>query len=142
MIKALGMSRGSTKDGRDRLTTFVGSNALKPFVSEGLTAVIESPIKFSIKRGGSVALGYDAETLQSIVRAVSKAYLTGKLQKQQEAIGKNAERLDDAFSKIGLIALIDEATGYQYDREKQELQKILKLYISEELLPWEKRFPV
>ncbi|HEF3493039.1 TPA: P63C domain-containing protein, partial [Campylobacter coli] len=32
-------------------------------------------------------------------------------------------------------------TGYQYERERDELQKILKAYISEELLKWEKRFP-
>ena len=37
--------------------------------------------------------------------------------------------------------MVDEATGYQHDREKDELQKILKAYISEELLPWQKRFP-
>ena len=42
---------------------------------------------------------------------------------------------------MGIIALVDEATGYQYDRERDELQKILRAYISEELLPWQKRFP-
>ena len=44
------------------------------------------------------------------------------------------------FARVGIIALIGEATGYQYDREKDELQKILKAYISEALLPWQKRF--
>lgn len=37
--------------------------------------------------------------------------------------------------------MVDEATGYQYDREADALQKILKAYISEELLPWQQRFP-
>lgn len=46
-----------------------------------------------------------------------------------------------SFAKVGIIALVDEATGYQYDREKYELQKILKSYITEELQPWQKRFP-
>jgi hypothetical protein len=46
-----------------------------------------------------------------------------------------------AFAKVGIVALVDEATGYQYDREKDALQKILEQYISPELLPWEKRFP-
>jgi hypothetical protein len=45
------------------------------------------------------------------------------------------------FATIGIIALIDEATGYQYDRNRDELQVILKAYISEELLKWQKRFP-
>lgn len=45
------------------------------------------------------------------------------------------------FARVGITALVDEATGYQYDREKNELQKILKAYIAEDLLPWQKRFP-
>ena len=48
-------------------------------------------------------------------------------------------RLIDRY--IGITALVDEATGYQYEREKDELQKILKAYISEELLQWQKTFP-
>ncbi len=46
-----------------------------------------------------------------------------------------------AFAKTGLVAVIDEVTGYQYDRERDELQKLLSAYISEELMPWTKRFP-
>jgi hypothetical protein len=54
---------------------------------------------------------------------------------------QKAEILVRSLAKVGITALVDEATGYQYDRERNELQKILKAYISEELLPWEKRFP-
>ena len=43
-----------------------------------------------------------------------------------------------SFAKVGIISLIDEATGYQYEREADALQRLLKLYISEELLPWQK----
>ena len=39
------------------------------------------------------------------------------------------------------MLLVDEVTGYQYDREKAELQKILSQYISHELLAWQKKFP-
>jgi len=46
-----------------------------------------------------------------------------------------------AFAKVGLVAIIDEVTGYQYDRNRDELQKILAKYISAEMLPWAKRFP-
>ena len=46
-----------------------------------------------------------------------------------------------SFARVGIIALIDEATGYQHEREQDELQKLLKAYIAEELLPWQKRFP-
>ncbi len=46
-----------------------------------------------------------------------------------------------AIAKTGLIAVIDEVTGYQDDRDRSELQKILSKYFSQELLPWTKRFP-
>ena len=42
---------------------------------------------------------------------------------------------------MGLIALIDEATGYQYDRAEDALQLKLKAFIADELREWEKTFP-
>ena len=69
-----------------------------------------------------------------------KAAQGGAFSDNQE-VPQNAYKILLGFSKVGIVALVDEATGYQYDREKDELQKILKAYISEELLPWQKRFP-
>lgn len=53
----------------------------------------------------------------------------------------NADMIIRSVAKVGIIALVDEVTGYQHDREQHELQKLLKAYISEELLPWQNRFP-
>jgi hypothetical protein len=47
----------------------------------------------------------------------------------------------DGLADIGIIALVDEATGYQAERDHDALQKILAAYINEELLPWQRRFP-
>lgn len=58
-----------------------------------------------------------------------------------DVIVRNADIIIHSVAKVGIIALVDEATGYQHERENDELQKILKAYISEELLPWQKRFP-
>lgn len=44
------------------------------------------------------------------------------------------------FARVGIVALIDEATGYQYERERFELQKILTAYVSEEILKWQLTF--
>jgi len=46
-----------------------------------------------------------------------------------------------AFARVGVIALVDEATGYQQDRARDELNRILEAYVSKELLPWTQRFP-
>ena len=64
-----------------------------------------------------------------------------KLSQRQEIIAKQCEILIRSFAKVGIIALVDEATGYQYQREKDELQIILETFISKELLKWQKTFP-
>jgi hypothetical protein len=46
-----------------------------------------------------------------------------------------------ALARVGVIALVDEATGYQETRARQELQQILNFYIAAELRPWTKMFP-
>jgi hypothetical protein len=46
------------------------------------------------------------------------------------------------FARVGIIALVDEATGYQEVRDHEALQEILKRYISEELLVWVRTFPM
>jgi hypothetical protein len=45
------------------------------------------------------------------------------------------------FARVGIIALVDEATGFQRDRTKDALSKILEAYIAKELQPWVKTFP-
>jgi hypothetical protein len=42
---------------------------------------------------------------------------------------------------VGIIALVDEATGYQRDRASDALSKILEAFIAKELQPWVKTFP-
>lgn len=45
------------------------------------------------------------------------------------------------MARVGIIALVDEATGYQEQRARDELNKILEAYIVAELQPWIKMFP-
>lgn len=76
---------------------------------------------------------------------ICKAYIDaknhGELNEKQEETADRLYAIMTAFAKTGLDAVIDEVTGYQYEREKDELQKLLSKYISDELLPWAKRFP-
>ena len=44
------------------------------------------------------------------------------------------------FARVGIIALVDEATGYQKDRARDALAKILEAYVAKELQPWIKTF--
>jgi P63C domain len=46
------------------------------------------------------------------------------------------------LAHVGIIALVDEATGYQRDRAKDSLSRILEAFIAKELQPWLRTFPV
>lgn len=139
-ITALGVSRGSSYKGGDRLANFVAQNSLKPFVSQDLTDVTSSPIRFRTPKG-SLAYGYEATVLADICEAVFVARQAGKLTRLQDHIGEQCEILMRGFARVGIIALVDEVTGYQEDRDRQALHNILEASIAKELLPWTKRFP-
>ncbi len=140
VLEGLGMARGSAGGG-DRLVSFTTGKAISPFVNSSLQAVIDSPIRFVHPNGGGAAFGYPATMLADICDAVLEARKAGKLQKQQEHIAQQAEVLVRGFARVGIIALVDEATGYQRDRERDALAKILEAFVAKELQPYVKTFP-
>ena len=75
------------------------------------------------------------------MQSIHRAKRAGALQPNQERFAVTADALLYALADVGITALVDEATGYQYTRERDELQKLLKAYVSEALLPWQKKFP-
>ena len=142
-IKALGRT-GKAKGGRKyddefKVPVFISANNLKPFISSELLEN-SSPMHF-IDLNGNESIGYKAQLLPSVCYVFMDAAEDGKLLKNQHHILERSKQLVRGFATVGIIALIDEATGYQYDREAQELQKILKAYISQDLIVWQKRFP-
>ncbi len=141
VLAALTMSPGTaTKGGGDRIANFVNTKSINPHASKDLRDMITSPIKFRAQ--GSMAYGYDATILPEICDAVLEARNALKLNHQQEHIAKQAEILVRAFARVGIIALVDEATGYQDVRDRQALAEILKKYIDGELYKWTETFPL
>ena len=45
------------------------------------------------------------------------------------------------FATVGIIALVDEATGYQDVRARHALATILEEFIAKERRPWTRTFP-
>ncbi len=141
MVSALGMSRGgSSRGGGDRLAHFVAQKSLSPFVSRDLEAVTKEPLQFRTDRG-AMAYGYDATVLADICEAILEARKKGALSKQQEHISDQAEILIRAFARVGIVALVDEATGFQRDRGHDALRLLLERYIAEGLQKWIQTFP-
>lgn len=141
VVSGLGMSHGTGAGGGDRLTGFLEGKAISPYVNNDLAALIKNPIKFTSSMGGGVAFGYPATILADICDAVLNARANGALQKQQEHIAAQAEILVRGFARVGIIALVDEATGFQKDRAKDALAKILENFVAKELQPYVRAFP-
>ena len=70
-----------------------------------------------------------------------KARDAGVLRASQSHIAERAEILIRGLATVGIIALVDEATGYERIREERALATILERFISEELQPWTRTFP-
>lgn len=137
MVDALGMSFG---DGAERLATFVAQKSLKPFVSNDLAVRSATHIRFTPAGGGPEVHGYEATVLADICTAVLAASASGCLQCQQQHIARQALKLLVDFAKTGIVALVDEATGYQHVRAPDALQSLLDKFIRVEPSNWEQRF--
>lgn len=123
---------------------FLAATSLKPFISEELKAS-SKPIKFRLRTSagvsGGLALGYAAELLPQVCRVFLDARDAGALHPTQQRVARVSDLLVRALATVGIVALVDEATGYQRERERNELERILALFISKELLTYTKRFP-
>lgn len=143
MIRSMGMSMGKAGGGEgDRLANFATGSALRPFISNDLLSRIRSPIRFQAPTGGSVASGYEATILPDLCDAVLEARKAGQLRRSQEHIADQCELLVRGFARVGIIALVDEATGYQNARARDALARILEAFVAKELKKWVKTFPL
>lgn len=122
-----------------KLPQFLSNSILKPFIFSDKDAAHFDPI--ICFKGKQRINGYEATVLTDICEAILRARRSGvKMTERQQIVANQCEILLSSFAKIGIIALIDEATGYQNEREHFELQKILSAYISEEILKWQLTF--
>lgn len=144
-LKAIGRARaakggtGSAALAPGQLPPFLAAENLRPFVPDELWEHA-TPVEFRA-RGGAKAYGYNAMLLPMVCEVYLRARDAGLIRKRQRHIAEACDLLMRGLARVGIIALVDEATGYQEDRARNELQKILARYIAHELMPWVKRFP-
>jgi hypothetical protein len=139
-LKALGRPwKGSYK--RTGMPNFIDAPNLKQFIGSELESVLEL-IEYRTVTGGAKR-GYRA----IIVPLVCEVYLAAReagaiSHPAQLAVAKACEIIMRGLARVGIEALVDEATGYQYARERMALAKILEKFIARELQPWTKTFPL
>lgn len=144
-LKALGRA-GKAKGGQgasvvDGPPPFLAAKNLNPFIPRHLTWSTV-PIVYKPQRSAR-AFGFRAELLPEVCWVYLDALRAGVLDRYpgQVRIAENCELLVRGMATVGVIALVDEATGYQERRAKQELQQIIDAYIRPEWKRYPSKFP-
>ncbi|MEY0056155.1 P63C domain-containing protein [Providencia rettgeri] len=126
-----------------------GHKMLNSSKNKELILAIQNPIKFvgafPIKGSSNTnvfADGFEATILQELCEAILAARDDGQLSTEQELrYAQYSDMLIRAFARVGIVSLVDEATGYQEVRPRDALQEYLNKIISKELAAWAKKFP-
>lgn len=130
--QAIGIKFGRGSQGRDFLAKFA-PNYLSLREKTDVVMAVKMP------HGGHANI-YRAGILSELPMNVIKAALSGDLHHKQRHIVPHCVAIAEALAKTGEIALIDEATGYQYHREPDALQDLIGRLIREHCADWERRF--
>lgn len=137
-LKAIGR-KGNPKKQFFQTPVFLSATNIKPFISNDLMRS-SMPIKFQGPSG--IWSGYKAILLPQVCEVFLKAKDCNALRPNQYHIAERAELLIRGLASVGIIALVDEATGYQRIREERALATILEKFVAKELQPWTKTFPM
>lgn len=141
IMEALGRNTTTGRHERNNhRPPFVGAGNLVPYFPDELPSLF-TPIEFRAPGSVGVATGFDAAILPLVCETYLAAKDAGALRGSQLPAAEAASILIRGLARIGIIALVDEATGYQEVRARDELARILAAYVSPELQPWLKRFP-
>ncbi len=119
---------------------FLSYKSLRPFVDKHLGDLQSIIVKYRTERG-NIAHGIKAEIIPKVCDVWLDAEEEGKLGARQKLIAAKARLIMRALAHVGIIALVDEATGYQDVRHRHALQEILDAFLRKELAAWAKRFP-
>lgn len=141
-LEALGRSakpKGRSQQVADGVPPFLATTSLGTLITQEIKDAMV-PVVFRTSSGGK-AHGYRAELLPKVCDLFLEARRRRLLTTQQSSIAEKCESLVRALANVGIVALVDEATGFQEERDRDELHRLLALYLSEEKLAWAKRFP-
>lgn len=143
-LLALGRARtakgGTGASGNvDNAPAFLAANNLKSLISDELIASTKA-IEFRLPTGGK-AFGYAAELLPKVCNVYLQARDQGLLLPSQRRLAQQADMLVRGLAETGIVALVDEATGYQAFRARDALQAFLDSFLRKELAAWVKTFP-
>jgi hypothetical protein len=131
------------------LEGYLRSQNLKPYIDKDF--VVARMVSFrlpEVEQLGREVKGLTTDLLIEVCRGLVAALEASqreppevKLTPRQISMAIKSSMFLVACAKVGLDALVDEATGYQEFRERDALQVKLRAYLATEMRKWEKTFP-
>ncbi|MEP1231558.1 MAG: P63C domain-containing protein, partial [Litorimonas sp.] len=132
-----GMNSRLEVDGTN-IPPFLAAKNLKPYITQEVMGWTK-PVEYM--DGNQLKTGYAARLLPVMCKIYLDARRDGALTSSQKKLADQSEILLTAFAQVGIDALVDEATGYQYTREHDALRILLARYVEEGIRKWVKTFP-
>lgn len=130
----------SSGSGAAVLPMFLAQTSLKPFIDNDLDPLQFAPISYR-SMSGVAAKGIPAKAIPKICKVWIDAKHAGALKPKQTEIANALETIYHGLAETGIIALVDEATGYQYARPRRDLEEQLSKFLSDNLRAWVRTFP-
>jgi hypothetical protein len=129
-----------TEDAAAEVPHFLSFQNLRPFIDRHLGDLQSLVVKYRTE-GKQVAHGIKAEIIPKICDVWIDADEETKLGARQKLIARRARLLMRALAHVGIVALVDEATGFQAVRDQRDLARYLEAYIAKELRRWVRTVP-
>lgn len=136
--KAMAKILGLKSEGGNAFLKTISGKTIGSSINENLWNKIENPIIFK-SLNGDLSHGYEAAVLIEICDSIMQA--RDVLLESQKFLARQAEIIIRSAAKIGIVALIDEVTGYSDNKRKDEYRELFKDFIREEFRQWEKEVP-
>lgn len=138
--RVMGRALGLKSQGGNAFMKTISSKGVRSAIGPELIEKIEKPVIFRAFNG-DLAHGYEASTLIEICDAIIQAKNNNTLTPSQQFLAIQAEIIFRAAAKLGIVALIDEATGYTDNKRKDEYRELFQAFIRAEFRQWEAEFP-
>lgn len=136
--EVVGLLTGNKKGG---LSRYLSATNMRQFAPEKFKTGDFDETAIVFEMDGRKAHGFEAEDIVDICKMYMLARKAQVLLPSQIHLASQAEIIVLSLAKVGISALIDEATGYQEVRDRKALQALLDKYLRQEHAAWAKRFP-
>ncbi len=136
-----GITKGAYATG-ERLANIIESDNLNSKWFRDLRHAVSNPVKY-INSNNCLSNGYEGTLIVDYCKGLLEARRTKEFSPNSQGAryAQQAELLVESLAKVGITALIYEATGYETKKRRDALQRLFDAYFRDAYARWTKRFP-